>query len=96
MEDRIKKLNNMKICIESMDKTNQIEVLRLLQNHLAVLNENKNGIYINLSELDENIIEKIYNFVDYIHNQDNKLIVDESEKQSYKNIYFDNKDNLTT
>ena len=93
MEDRVKKLNNMKMSIENMDKLNQIEVLRLLQNHLAVLNENKNGIYINLSELDENIIEQIYNFVEYIHKQENKLTVDESEKQSYKNTYFDNKDN---
>jgi len=91
--ERVKKLNNMKVSIENMDKLNQIEVLRLLQNHLALLNENKNGIYINLSELDEKIIEQIYNFVEYIHNQENKLTVDETEKQTYKNIFFDNKDN---
>lgn len=93
MQTRIDKLTNMKNFIEKMDNTNQIEVLRLLQKHSVVLNENKNGVYINLSELDENVIEQIYKFVNYIHNQENKLTSEESEKQYYKNIYFDNKDN---
>jgi hypothetical protein len=92
MQDRIDKLTIMKNSIENMDKTNQIEVLRLLNNHDVVLNENKNGIYINLSELDENIIDQIDKFVIYIHNQENRLTEEETEKQSYKNIYFDNKD----
>ena len=92
MQQRIDKLTNMKNFIEKMDNTNQVEVLRLLNNHSVVLNENKNGIYINLSELDEDIIDQIYKFVNYIHNQENKLSEEETEKQSYKNIYFDNKD----
>lgn len=92
MQDRIDKLTIMKNSIENMDNTNQIEVLRLLNNHDVVLNENKNGIYINLSELDENIIDQIDKFVIYIHNQENRLTEEETEKQSYKNIYFDNKD----
>jgi len=92
MQDRIDKLTIMKNSIENMDKTNQIEVLRLLNNYDVVLNENKNGIYINLSELDENIIDQIDKFVIYIHNQENRLTEEETEKQCYKNIYFDNKD----
>jgi hypothetical protein len=92
MQQRVDKLTNMKNFIEKMDNSNQIEVLRLLHNHSVVLNENKNGIYINLSELDEDIIDQIYKFVNYIHNQENKLSEEESEKQCYKNIYFDNKD----
>ena len=92
MQQRIDKLTNMKNSIEKMDNSNQIEVLRLLNNHSVVLNENKNGIYINLSELDEDIIEQIYKFVNYIYNQENKLSEEETEKQCYKNIYFDNKD----
>lgn len=92
MQQRIDKLTNMKNFIEKMDSSNQIEVLRLLNNHSVVLNENKNGIYINLSELDEDIIEQIFKFVNYIYNQENKLSEEETEKQCYKNIYFDNKD----
>lgn len=92
MQQRIDKLTNMKNFIEKMDNSNQVEVLRLLNNHSVVLNENKNGIYINLSDLDEEIIDQIYKFVNYIHSQENKLSEEETEKQSYKNIYFDNKD----
>ena len=86
---KIEKLTNMKNSIERMDKPNQIEVLRLLSKKDVVLNENKNGIYINLTELSEETIEQIYNFVDYINKQENKLIVEETEKQNYKNTYFD-------
>ena len=86
-------LSNIKNSIESMDKLNQVEVLRLLNKHSVVLNENKNGIHINLSELDEKTIEEMHKFVDYIYNQENKLTEEESKKQTYKNIFFDNKDN---
>jgi len=92
-QQRIDMLSNIKNSIESMDKLNQVEVLRLLNKHSVVLNENKNGIHINLSELDEKTIEEMHKFVDYIYNQENKLTEEESKKQTYKNIFFDNKDN---
>jgi len=94
MTDKIEMLIKMKNTIECMDKNNQIEVLRLLHKNNAILNENKNGIHINLTELNDNTLSNIYNFVDYINTQENKLNDDEDEKQKYKNMFFvNNKDN---
>ena len=46
--------------IENMTKFNQIEVLRILTKHNQVLIiENKYGIHINLSELDDRILEEL-------------------------------------
>ena len=93
MSDKIEMLSKMKTTIEQMDKNNQIEVLRLLHKNNAILNENKNGIHINLTELQDSTLINIYNFVEYINTQENKLNDDEHEKQKYKNMFFVNKDN---
>ena len=91
--DKIEMLSKMKMTIELMDKNNQIEVLRLLHKNNAILNENKNGIHINLTELNDDTLVNIYNFVEYINTQENKLNDDECEKQKYKSMFFVNKDN---
>jgi hypothetical protein len=88
MSDKIEMLSKMKATIEQMDKNNQIEVLRLLHKNNAILNENKNGIHINLTELQESTLINIFNFVEYINTQENKLNDDEYEKQKYKNMFF--------
>lgn len=94
--EKIDILSKLKTSIESMDKTNQIEVLRLLHKNDVFLNENKNGIYVNITELDNDILADIYKFVEYIDTQEDKLSYEETEKQKYKNTYFvNNKDNLT-
>ena len=49
-------LNTVRESIENMSKFNQVEVLRILTKHKEVtINENKYGIHINLSELDDSI-----------------------------------------
>jgi len=91
--EKIDMLMKMKNSIETMDKNNQVEVLRLLHKSDVILNENKNGTHINLTELNDDILLSIYNYVEYINTQENKLTHEENEKQKYKNIYFtDNKD----
>ena len=55
-------INCIREQIENMSKFNQIEVLRILKNHKnIIINENKYGIHINLTELDfsENMITSL-------------------------------------
>ena len=52
-------LEQMKITIESMSKINQIEILKILVNHNVKINENKSGIFVNMTFLDEKIIDDI-------------------------------------
>jgi len=92
------KLNNIREQIENMSKFNQIEVLRILTNYKhVIINENKYGIHINLSELSSNIINDLLLYIKYINNQELYLNNAEKEKEKYKNTFFlkDNKDIVT-
>lgn len=88
-------LNMIRETIEKMNKFNQIEVLKLLYNHKeVVINENKYGVHINLSEVKNEIIDEIKVYINYVNAQEMTLFQLEEEKEKFKNIYFtkDNKD----
>ena len=86
-------LNAMRESIEKMNKFNQIEVLKLLHNHKdVVINENKYGVHINLTQVKPHIIEEIESFINYVNTQETYLNDVEKQKETYKNTYF-NKDN---
>ena len=89
-------LNTVRESIENMSKFNQVEVLRILTKHKEVtINENKYGIHINLSELNNSILDELLVYIKYVNTQEIDLNNIEKQKQDYKNIYFlkDNKDN---
>ena len=52
-------LENIKKTIEEMNKFHQIEILKILSKNLCKINENKSGVYINLSFLSKEIIDEI-------------------------------------
>ncbi len=91
-------LNYIRDKIENMSKFNQIEVLRILtKDKNVILNENKYGIHVNLSELDNDILNNLITYIKYVNNQEQYLDNLEQEKEKYKNTYFlkDNKDIIT-
>jgi hypothetical protein len=76
-------------CIEKMTKFNQIAILRILNSFDdVIINENRNGIHINLSELNDNVIVKLREYTTYVTTQETTLNQDEKEKEDIKNIYF--------
>jgi hypothetical protein len=98
MEAELVQLNKIREAIENMSKFNQIEVLRVLTGHKdVIINENKYGIHINLSELRPQIIDDLLVYINYVNAQEIELNNIEKQKQDYKNNYFlkDNKDNST-
>jgi len=91
----ISELNYIRESIENMNKFNQTEVLRILNNYKDVtLNENKYGVHINLSELKKNVLDDLMAYINYVNTQESNLNEFEKQKESFKNIYFtkDNKD----
>jgi hypothetical protein len=91
-------LNSIRETIENMSKFNQVEVLRILTRHKEVIiNENKYGIHINLSELSNEIFNELIVYINYVNTQEIELNNIEKQKQDYKNNYFlkDNKDNTS-
>ena len=92
------KLNSIREQIESMSKFNQIEILRVLtKNKNVIINENKYGIHINLSEVQNSILDELIVYIKYVNTQEIYLNNAEQEKEKYKNTFFlkDNKD-ITT
>tara|TARA_B110000261_G_C13071597_1_gene352408 strand:+ start:1451 stop:1759 length:309 start_codon:yes stop_codon:yes gene_type:complete len=89
MESTTLNLISLVSCIEGMNKRNQIKVLQLLKkNSDVVVNENQNGIHINVSYLSTTVIEELKCFVNYVKVQENELNVFEMEKESLQNTYF--------
>ena len=93
-------LENIRKQVELMSKHNQVEILRILKNcsEDIMLNENNYGVFVNLSDLPENIIEKLNEYIDYWKNQESNLKNIEHKKETFKTIYFSKniKDNSTT
>ena len=82
-------LINMRDQIEKMSKFNQIEILKILvSNPKIVINENKYGIHINLSELNEETLNHLMEYIKYVNTQEAYLKSIEQEKENYKNTYF--------
>jgi hypothetical protein len=92
----VSELNYIRDSIENMNKFNQVEVLRILNNDKEVmLNENKYGVHVNLSELKKEVVDELVLYIKYVTTQEINLNRVEQQKEDYKNIYFmkDNKDN---
>lgn len=82
-------LSSIKDKIERMSKNNQIEVLKILKRYQNIkLNENKSGIFVNLSFLSKEILEEIDMYVNYVNDQETVINTIETQKQEFKNAFF--------
>tara|TARA_B100001093_G_C26571304_1_gene903074 strand:- start:8 stop:307 length:300 start_codon:yes stop_codon:yes gene_type:complete len=89
-------LNILKEKVESLSKFHQIEILKILNEEKdCTINENKNGIFINLTHLKRDVIQKLVDYLEYVHKQEKQLTEIENQKTKLTNTYFkDNKDNV--
>jgi hypothetical protein len=78
-------LEFIKNYIEKLNKQHQLEILKILKKDLNIkINENKNGIFINLSLLSNELLNEILIYINYIKDQEKTLNVLETEKETYK------------
>ena len=88
--DSTQQLEDLKAQIEKMPKTHQLEILKIMKSSPDVkLNENKSGVYINLSFLPKDVLPKIQDYLVYVKDQENALRSIESQKQDYVKTYFE-------
>lgn len=100
LPEHINRLESMKTYIEQLDKTSHLEILKILKKNPKIkLNENKSGVYVNLSFLGEDIIQEMMKYVDYMKSQETTI----NEVEQYKKYLLettlsdkDIKDNGTT
>lgn len=87
---KIEELEKIQEKIEKMSIFNQIEILKIFHEHNdeVTLNENKNGILINLTDVPEYIIKKLYEYISYVEQQENQLSTVETQKHDIMNSFF--------
>lgn len=98
MENNSVYLENLKQKIECTGKDQQIEILKIFLEYETKLNENKSGVFINMSFLKQEVLEKVEKYLEYINAQENSLSNLETQKQEFKETYFNvkgNKDNAS-
>jgi len=81
-------IENIRNKIESMDKNHHIEILKILKKNGVKLNENKSGVFVNLSFLSKEIIDEINTYLLYVNDQEHILTEFETQKEEFKNNFF--------
>lgn len=82
-------LNTLKKVIEELPKYHHIEIFKILKSYPNIpLNENNNGTFINLTELDTNIIKEIEKYVQYVLQQQEQLAEVEKQKKILEKTFF--------
>ena len=87
-------LKQIKDSIEELSSDHHIEVLKILKkDNSIVLNENKNGIFVNLTDISVDIILELEKYIKYISLQQTQLNMVENTKKEYVKTFFkDNKE----
>jgi len=82
-------LRLMRDRIEKCDILHHREILRILNNHKCNISSNRNGSFINLSIIDDAIIQKINNYLEHVKHQEIEL-KEKTEAQEYEKQVFIN------
>tara|TARA_Y100000591_G_C21735273_1_gene646284 strand:+ start:134 stop:409 length:276 start_codon:yes stop_codon:yes gene_type:complete len=86
----IEEIQKIKDIIELFDKQQQLDILKICISENVNFSENSNGVFINLSNINENVMNKFNEYIDFIKSQNLKLNYIEDEKKKIENNYFGN------
>ncbi len=75
--------------IELLSKQHQIELLRILSVIPGIsISENNNGVFINLTQQNDIVFEKIENFLEYVSVQQKSLSLLEKRQDDIETEFF--------
>lgn len=85
----------LKTNIENLNKFHQIEILKIFnEKNSNMINENNNGVFINLLDLSESLYNKLYEYITYVNVQQQQLTSIEEKKINIENEFFKEKNKL--
>ena len=76
--------------IEKLDKIHQVKILDILINNQVKYSENRNGIFLNMDNLNNKTILEIEKNLEYFLKQEKTLSDIETIKEELNNDYFKN------
>jgi hypothetical protein len=85
-------LLDLKKRIENIDDIHHKKILEIFLKHNINVSENRNGCFINISNLSQEIQNEIIEFLKYINKQEKTLSDVEKIKKKYKNSFFSNEE----
>jgi len=87
----IENLKKMKDIIEQYDKQQHIDILKIFIDNSVNITKNSNGSFINLTEVNINIINKIQDYINFVNIQNIKLTDIETTKKDIESSFFKKK-----
>ena len=81
-------LESLKKDIEQLCESDHLKILKILIDNQVNISENNNGCFINLSDLDDDTIDKLCDFLKFLNEQIDTLNVIEDKKKNMKSKYF--------
>ena len=74
-------LENLKKSIESLNEIHHKKILQIIIDNNITISENSNGCFVNLTDIDDEIIDKIQDYLKFISEQTNDLNEIEEKKK---------------
>ena len=78
--------------IELLNNIHHIEIAKILKNNNIKLTENNNGLFVNLNNIDVNVINEINKYLTFVNIQENNINDVEVIKKDLQKNYFNDKD----
>jgi dsDNA-specific endonuclease/ATPase MutS2 len=78
------KLVELRNQIEKLSHTQQVEILRIIQNNNISFSENLSGIHINLINVNISTLNEIQRYLKYMSLQEETLNVNETQMEEFK------------
>jgi|TARA_R110002074_G_scaffold197790_1_gene365252 hypothetical protein len=76
--------------IENLEKHQHLHIVKIIQKNNIDFTENRNGIFLNMKDLNKETIKEILQYLKYIAIQQQQLDTDENIKKTYANDFFNN------
>ena len=70
----------LKSKIESLESTEQYEIIKILNKNNYNYTKNNNGYFINMNNIPSNVIEEIMNFIEF-SSKNNELLINEQKER---------------
>ena len=78
--------------IESMTKEHHIEIYKIIKSYNIDITENNNGIFVNMNNIDDECLNKIISYVNFINENKQDFIEFEKIKEENKLKLLQNND----
>lgn len=76
----LSEIKQLKSKIENLEKTEQYEIIKILNNNNYTYTKNNNGYFINMNNIPQKAINEINDFIDFSTKNNELLIIDQKER----------------